>query len=96
MTENQVKYASSPQQDESISIPVTEWKKPPPIIHVFFEDKVYTVDIEAYQTNLIGLPDGRVLQTDMWMESYPPKHGKLTIVENPDMSKVIQAMIVEK
>lgn len=95
----------TPQKEEKIKTvshevkPAADWAStwtpPPPIIHIYFEDKQYTVDIEAYRTNLIGLPDGRVLQSAIWMESYPPQHGKLSVVENPDNTKVVPATLVK-
>lgn len=69
-------------------------QEPELYISVFFEDKEYKVSMEAYQTNLIGLPDGRVLQANMWMESYPPQHGQLRVVETPKMENVISAQFV--
>lgn len=37
-----------------------------------FEDENYEVGMEAYNTNKILLPDGRVLEVSGWLESYPP------------------------
>lgn len=87
MSENQVNASEEVSKKES--------NFPPPIIHVFFEEKRYTADVKAADTNLIGLPDGRVVKSSTaWMETYPPQHGKLVVVENPDMSKVYPATLV--
>lgn len=67
---------------------------PEPLISIFFENKEYAVDMAAYQTSLIGLPDGRILQSDGWLESYPPQPGQLTIVEHTNMENVIFATFV--
>lgn len=92
--EEKIKTVSHKVNSEAVDW-AKDWTPPPPIIHIYFEDKEYTVDIEAYRTNLIGLPDGRVLQSAMWLESYPPQHGKLSIVENPDNTKVVPATRVK-
>ena len=38
-----------------------------------FEGKTYKVGMEAYDKNLIILPDGRILKVTGWLESYPPQ-----------------------
>lgn len=42
-----------------------------------YEDKVYSVGYEAYEKNLIVLPDGRVLEVGCWLESSPPQPAGL-------------------
>lgn len=42
-----------------------------------YEDKVYSVGYEAYEKNLIVLPDGRVLEVGCWLESSPPQPADL-------------------
>ena len=38
-----------------------------------YEDRLYAVDMKAYDLNRIVLPDGRMLEATAWLESYPPK-----------------------
>ena len=37
-----------------------------------FEGKSYQVGLEAYDTSIITLPDGRILVVSGWLESFPP------------------------
>ncbi len=54
------------------------------MIHFEFEGKKYVVSGEAYDTNLISLPDGTLLAVDGWFESMPPQPGNLRRVEKPE------------
>lgn len=47
-----------------------------------YEGKNYSVDLEAYDLNLIILPDGRALEAETWLESYPPKPKDLREVNH--------------
>lgn len=51
-----------------------------PTIFFTFEGKQYETSMDAYRTNTIVLPDGRVLQANGWMESYPPQPDGLHLV----------------
>jgi hypothetical protein len=44
----------------------------PEHIRFSFEDKQYTVPLEACNSDVIALPDGRVLVVGKWLESLPP------------------------
>lgn len=44
-----------------------------PSIEFVYDGKHYTVEAKAYNLNRIVLPDGRVLEADGWLESYPPQ-----------------------
>ena len=44
-----------------------------PNIEFVYEGKRYTVESRAYDLNRIVLPDGRVLEANAWLESYPPQ-----------------------
>ena len=49
-----------------------------------FEGAKYEVSQAAYNCNLIGLPDGRILEVHGWLELCPPKPAKLTVVMTDD------------
>lgn len=56
---------------------------PPPEfykVNFNFDGEDYAVIPES---DYIKLPDGRVLKTTMWLESYPPQPGGLHVVEAP-------------
>jgi len=38
-----------------------------------YEGQRYVVDSKAYDLNKIVLPDGRMLEAESWLESYPPQ-----------------------
>lgn len=44
-----------------------------PYIVFVFEGVTYEVSLKAYDLGLIVLPDGRVLEANAWLESYPPQ-----------------------
>lgn len=44
-----------------------------PEIEFMYEGARYTVPFRAYKLNRIVLPDGRVLEANAWLESYPPQ-----------------------
>jgi hypothetical protein len=44
-----------------------------PNITFEFEGCHYTVEFKAYDLSRIILPDGRMLEPEAWLESYPPK-----------------------
>jgi hypothetical protein len=52
------------------------------MIIIEFEGVKYEVDLEAYETDKILLPDGRLLQVQGWHESHPPKPVKLCEVKH--------------
>lgn len=65
-----------------------------PLIHFEFEGVHYTVDMKAYYTNYIGLPDGRVIESNGWLESYPPQACGLHVVDiMSNSSKVVMAKL---
>ncbi len=45
----------------------------PVFIHFNFEGVNYRCPIDADETNLIKLPDGRILTANNWTKTYPPK-----------------------
>ena len=49
-------------------------------IQFAFESKNYEVDLCAYESDMILLPDGRMLHVSGWLESCPPKPQSLEIV----------------
>ncbi len=44
-----------------------------PEITFEYDGKNYIVSGDAYEKNLIRLPDGRILKVGAWLESYPPQ-----------------------
>lgn len=44
-----------------------------PEITFEYESRKYTVESKAYDLGRIILPDGRMLEANAWMESYPPQ-----------------------
>ena len=44
-----------------------------PEITFEFEGRKYTVESKAYDLGRIILPDGRMLEAQAWLESYPPQ-----------------------
>jgi hypothetical protein len=44
-----------------------------PRIKFEFEGHRYTVEARAYDQGRIILPDGRMLEAEAWLESFPPK-----------------------
>jgi len=44
-----------------------------PDITFEFEGRHYMVEFKAYDLGRIVLPDGRMLEAEAWLESYPPK-----------------------
>ncbi len=44
-----------------------------PEIRFEFEGRKYTVESKAYDLGRIILPDGRMLEAEAWLESYPPQ-----------------------
>ena len=57
------------------------------MIFFSFEEMYYTTDAEAYDLNIIVLPDGRVLEVEGWLESNPPKPAGLHETKNLFASK---------
>lgn len=54
-----------------------------PKISFVFENEDYQVSLEAYDKNkAIRLPDGRVLDTNGWLESYPPQVMGLHLIND--------------
>ena len=50
-------------------------------IRIVFENEDYDVDMEAYEKNkAIRLPNGKVLDVNMWAESYPPQAMGLHLI----------------
>lgn len=45
-----------------------------------FEGYIYRVDLEAYATELILLPDGRVLAVEDWKLGFPPEPEEFSVV----------------
>lgn len=52
-------------------------------IRFTFEGRNYEVGIEAYEQNLIALPDGTILEVGIWLETAPPKPRNLRRVKTP-------------
>lgn len=53
-----------------------------PKIRFSFGGQNYEVGMEAYEKSVIQLPDGRVLEVGMWLESMPPKPSLLKVRTN--------------
>lgn len=52
-------------------------------INFVFENEDYEVSMEAYDKNkAMRLPDGRVLDVNMWAESYPPQAMGLHLIQD--------------
>ncbi len=62
----------------------TNERTPMPItIRFTFENCTYTAPEDFYTTNRARLPDGRIVTTRGWLESYPPRPQGIH-VEAPD------------
>jgi hypothetical protein len=53
-----------------------------PDITFTYDEKKYSVASKAYDLNLIVLPDGRAIEAEGWLESYPPKPSNLKEVNH--------------
>jgi hypothetical protein len=51
---------------------MTTTKEGPRTISFNFEGKTYEAPIDAYMTNLIALPDGRLLMVSKWFDKVSP------------------------
>lgn len=49
-------------------------------IHFAFEGKPYRAPADFYNTGYAALPDGRIVQADGWLETYPPQPAGLKVV----------------
>lgn len=72
---------TNPPTDRILKIQHKEIKMDPEI-EFTYEDKRYTVPLRAYDLNRIVLPDGRVLEANAWLESYPPQPEGLHEVQH--------------
>lgn len=72
------------------------------LISFNYENKSYEVDMRAYDSNLIELPEGDIIEVGGWLERYPPipQHlSKLThekVVDNKLKEKAISARLIKK
>lgn len=62
-----------------------------------FEEENYEVAMEAYNTNKILLPDGRILGVTGWLERFPPIAQGLTLMVDAVINQfTILAVLKEK
>lgn len=55
-----------------------------PIVEFNFEGKKYVVSMKVFGTNIIRLPDGRLLELDCWLHSPPPfPISSITVLDCP-------------
>lgn len=52
------------------------------LINFNYEGKSYEVDMRAYNTNLVQLPEGEILEIGSWLERYPPIPQHILKTEN--------------